>query len=408
MSVIKPFRALRPVSEKAKQVSCVPYDVVQESEVREFIEENPDSFLRITRAEAEYATANTPPAAEIFERASGNLSAFVSEGVLVEESLPSFYVYRLTTKGHSQTGVVACCSLDEYEQGLIKKHEKTRPDKVEDRTSHMLAVRAQTGLIFLAFRGTERISRIISETVKGEPLYDFDGTTDVRHTVWRADDQSNLIEAFAEVPALYIADGHHRIESALRARDELRRQNPGHTGAEDYNYVLAGMFPSEDLKILAYNRVVSDLNGLTDETFLVKLQEYFVIEPNAVKEPQHHGQICMYLNGRWYSLNLAVNSLHQPDPIEGLDVSILQNFVLAPILGITDARTDTRIGFIGGIRGSSELERLVDSGEARVAFSLFPTTMDDLFAVSDMGAIMPPKSTWFEPKLKDGLFVHKI
>ena len=408
MSVIKPFRALRPAPEQAEHVSCMPYDVVHDSEVREFIQENPQNFLRVTRAEAEYPSTYIPAVGEVFEKAAANLHELVDRGVLSEELEPSFYVYRLTTGSHQQTGVVACCSLDEYEQGLIKKHEKTRPDKVEDRKEHMLAVRAQTGLIFLAYRGTERISDIVRETTATEPLYDFTGTSEIRHTVWRVRSTDELAEAFAEVPSLYIADGHHRIESALRSRAVLRETNPCHTGEEDYNYVLAGIFPAEDLQILAYNRVVHDLNGLSDEEFLAKVQENFILQENGQKTPEHHGQICLYLSGKWYTLEFAVNYFRQPDPIERLDVSILQNFILAPILGITDIQRDTRIAFIGGIRGSSELERLVDSGEARVAFALFPTTMDDLFEVSDRGEIMPPKSTWFEPKLKDGLFVHTI
>jgi uncharacterized protein (DUF1015 family) len=408
VAVIKPFRALRPVPEKAKQVSCVPYDVVYESEVREFIKANPLSFLHVTRSEAEFAEGENPAPEEVFGRARKNLERFIADGNFVREAEPSLYVYRLKQGAHSQTGVVTCCSLDEYEQGIIKKHENTRPDKVEDRTTHMLALSAQTGLIFLAFRNTEEVRRLIGQAVSGEPLYDFECADGITQTLWRIDQTAEWVGAFAQVPTLYIADGHHRAESANLARKTLRDQNPGHTGSEDYNYVVAGLYPAEDLQILAYNRVVKDLNGLTADGFLDKLRESFVTMETSEKVPQNHGEFCMYLDGQWYKLRFNVQFLREPDPIERLDVSILQDYVLGPVLGIDDPRTNKRLGFVGGARGTAELEKLVDEESAKVAFSMFPTTMDDLFAVSDMGEIMPPKSTWFEPKLKDGLIVHEI
>lgn len=408
MAVIKPFRALRPVPEKAKRVSCVPYDVVYESEVREFIKANPLSFLHVTRSEAEFAAGENPAPETIFERARQNLRKFIEDGIFVCESGPSLYVYRLTAGAHSQTGVVGCCSLEEYEQGIIKKHENTRPDKVEDRTGHMLALQAQTGLIFLAFRNTETIRELIGQAVLAAPVYDFECVDGIRHTLWKIEETPVWIEAFNQVPSLYIADGHHRAESANLARRTLREQNPEHTGREDYNFVVAGLYPAEDLRILAYNRVVKDLNGLTKEEFFARLGESFVVTETGDRSPQNHGEICMYLEGRWYNLRFNVQFFREPDPIERLDVSILQDYILGPILGIDDARTNKRIGFVGGARGTGELERSVDDGQAAVAFSMFPTTMDDLFAVSDMGEIMPPKSTWFEPKLKDGLIVHEI
>jgi len=272
----------------------------------------------------------------------------------------------------------------------------------------MLAVGAQTGLILIAFRGTERIKNLIRDVTSSPPLYDFPCEGAVWQTVWKVDRTDELVEAFSEVPALYVADGHHRLESASLARKQLRESNPSHTGNEEYNFVLAGIFPAEDLKILAYNRVVHDLNGLEASAFLDRIRENFVIIEDAQHTPENHGEICMYLDKKWYTLRFAVNYIREPDPIERLDVSILQNYILGPILGISDPTTDKRIEFVGGIRGTDELERRVADGSARVAFSLFPTTMEDLFAVSDMGEIMPPKSTWFEPKLKDGLFVHVI
>ncbi|HEY0428046.1 MAG TPA: DUF1015 family protein [Pyrinomonadaceae bacterium] len=408
MALIKPFRALRPALEKAKQVSCVPYDVVYESEVRTFIEKNSLSFLRVTRSEAEFAEGENPSCEEIFARAKENLQKFVDEQIFASEAEPSVYIYRLASETHAQTGIVACCSLDEYELGIIKKHENTRPDKVEDRTEHMLALKAQTGLIFLAFRNTERIKKLIGDAVEAKPIYNFHCPDGIRQTIWRIALPEDFVEAFAEVPALYIADGHHRIESANLARKKMCDSNPEYTGAEDYNFVVAGMFPAEDLQILAYNRVVKDLNNLSEDEFFRRLREKFIVSETGRKTPAEHGEFCMYLNGKWYGLRFNVQFLRAPDPIERLDVSILQDYILSPILGIDDPRTNKRIGFVGGARGTAELEKVVDEGTAKLAFSMFPTTMDDLFAVSDMGEIMPPKSTWFEPKLKDGLLVHLI
>ncbi len=386
----------------------MPYDVAHDSEVREFIGQNPASFLKVTRPESDFPDGDQPSAEAVLDRARLNLQALIDEGVFAVDREPSLYIYRLTADSHEQTGVVACCSLDEYEQGLIKKHEETRPDKVEDRTRHMIAVRAQTGLIFLAFRGTATIHSLIERAVERKPIYDFALTDNVRHTIWKVSQTGGWADAFTEVPALYIADGHHRAESAERARQYLREQNPDHTGEEDYNFVVAGMFPAEDLKILAYNRIVTDLGGVNEEVFLSKLSESFIIAETSQKEPESHGEICMYMGGTWRKLEFSVKFFREPDPIERLDVSILQDYILRPILGIDDPRTDRRIGFVGGKRGTGELEKLVDEGSAKIAFSLFPTTMDDLLAVSDTGEIMPPKSTWFEPKLKDGLLVHLI
>ena len=408
MAIIKPFRALRPTAEKAKQVSCVPYDVVYEREVREFININPLSFLRVTRPEAEFPEGAGAASEVVFAKAKENLDKFIADEIFSVEAEPSIYIYRLGSENHSQTGIVACCSIDEYEREIIKKHEKTRPDKVEDRTGHMIELEAQTGLIFLAFRNTEKIKNLIAETIETKPLYNFHCSDGVRQTVWRVASPENFVSAFDEIPALYIADGHHRMESAKLAMEKLRSQSANHTGAEDYNYVVAGMFPSEDLRILAYNRVIKDLNNLTEEEFFARISENFIVSETAEKEPAQHGEISMYFGGKWFNLHFTVNYFQEPDPIERLDVSILQDYILGPILGIDDPRTNRRIGFIGGARGTSELEKYVDDGTAQIAFSLFPTTMDELFAVSDMGEIMPPKSTWFEPKLKDGLLVHLI
>ncbi len=402
MSLIKPFRAIRPTPEKVGQVACVPYDVIYESEARELIRDNPYTFLRVTRPEAEETDR------EALENARYNLQLFLEQGTFIQDGQPSFFIYRLAIGHHSQTGVVACCSLDEYESGDIKKHEKTRPDKVKDRTDHMVAVRAQTGLIFLAFRGTEQIKKLCAAAAATEPLYNFVCEAGVQHTVWRCDTTDLMTAAFAEVPTIYVADGHHRLESALQARNQLRAVTPDHDGSEGFNFVMAGLFPADELDILAYNRTVKDLNGLTDEAFFAAISENFVVSETDKSKPDNHGEVCMYINGKWYHLRFAVDYIREPDPIERLDVTILQKYILEPVLGIDDPRTNERIGFVGGGRGTEELVKMVDSGEARVAFSLYPTTIDNLFAVSDMNEIMPPKSTWFEPKLKDGLFVHVI
>ena len=408
MAIVKPFRALRPAPDKAKQVSCVPYDVVYEKEVRTFIELNPLSFLRVTRPEAEFPEGANPSAEDANRRAKENLESFIEQRILAHEAEPCLYIYRMETENHSQTGIVGCYSIDEYETGIIKEHEKTRPDKVEDRTAHMLELNAQTGLIFLAFRNTDRIRTLISEAVQTKPIYNFHCSDGTKQTVWEIHLTDAWVEAFAEVPAMYIADGHHRAESANLARKILRDKNPEHTGAEDYNFCVAGMFPSEDLQILAYNRVVKDLGGITEEEFFRRVGENFTVVETDEKIPSVHGEICLYMDSKWYKLDFINDEIRPTDPIGRLDVSILQDFILKPILDIDDPRTNKRIGFVGGARGTDELEKIVDDDIAKLAFSLFPTTMDDLFAVADIGEIMPPKSTWFEPKLKDGLLVHLI
>ena len=408
MSVIKPFRALRPLPDLAKQVSCVPYDVCGRHELRDLIENNPHSFLRVTRAEVDLGNEIAADSQAVFDLAKKNLENLLDEKVLFTEAEPALYIYRLSTATHAQTGVVACCALDEYENGLIKKHEKTRPAKVEDRTRHILTLRAQTGLVFFAFRQTAKIDDLIREGTQGAPLYDFISDLDVRHQIWKVSGNDDLIEAFAKVPALYVADGHHRAEAAACAREILRAANPNHTGAEDYNFLVAGIFPDTDLKILAYNRVVRDLNGLSTAKFLDKLDEHFTVSETQNPVPQSSGEFCFYLDGKWRKARFLDEQSKNSDPIDHLDVSILENYILKPILGIEDVRTNKRIDFVGGIRGVSELENLVNAGHAKIAFSMFPTRIEDLFAVSDAGEIMPPKSTWFEPKLRDGLLIHLI
>ena len=408
LAEIKSFRALRPTAEKAATISSVPYDVIYESEVREIISTTPESFLSVTRPDGLFPEGAKPSDEEMQAAARMNLASLRDSGNLVQDSEDSIYVYRLSVGGHSQTGFVACCAVDDYENDVIKRHEKTRPDKVKDRTDHMIDLGAQTGLVFLAFKGTPETRSIISETVACEPIYDFTASDGVRHTIWQVLDSTTTVNAFEDIPAVYIADGHHRVESARVARQRLRELNPNHTGDEDYNYFIAGIFPSEDLKILPYNRAVKDLNGLSESEFLEKIKGDFTVEETMEKTPSAPGKISMYLGGRWYTITSKIPNLRELGPIERLDVSVLQDRLLSPTLGIDDPRTNQRITFIGGARGTGTLEKLVDSGDAAVAFSMFATTMDDLFAVSDIGEIMPPKSTWFEPKLRDGLLIHLI
>lgn len=404
MATIKPFCALRPIEKEVAQVASVPYDVVSVAEARRFAEKSQHSFLRVTRAEVDLPEDTDVYAPEVYERARENLERLEKENILLRDPYPSLYVYRLVKSNHTQTAVVALCTLDEYDNNLIKKHEKTRPDKEDDRTRHILATQAQTGLIFLCYRGTSHINNFVSNMTISAPLYDFVAEDGVEHTIWRVEKTSELVAAFEEVPALYIADGHHRAASAGRARETLRAESnqPG-----DYDFMVAALFPAEQLKILAYNRIVKDLNGHSDKEFLEKLAGIFEISESSVHVPARRAEFCMYLSGKWYKLRLTID-FKQVDSVDSLDVSILQEQVLKPILGIGDARTDKRIDFIGGTRGVKELEKLVNEGAAKVAFSLFPTSVEDLLAISDKNEIMPPKSTWFEPKLRDGLFVHLI
>lgn len=423
MSVIKPFRALRPKEEFAKQVSSVPYDVLNAQEAREIVKNNPHSFLHVSRSEIDLPENVSPYADEVYAKAKENFEKLQADGVLQLENEPSLYVYQLQMGEQIQTSVVACCSIDEYDNDLIKKHEKTRPDKENDRTKHMIELEAQTGLIFLCYRGTDEINALVAEAMKGEPLYDFAAEdvnkNSIRNTIWKISETSPLATAFEKIPAIYIADGHHRAASSSRARAFLRNealeeindsavclQPEVEIQEAEYNYVIAALFPAEELKILPYNRVVKDLNGLSDEEFLAKLRENFEVTENADPSPETSGTFSMYLSGKWYGLK---PDFDKPDSvIESLDVSILENYLLNPILGIEDVRTDKRIDFVGGIRGTSELEKLVDTGKWKVAFSMFATTVEQLLNVSDANEIMPPKSTWFEPKLRDGLLIHKI
>ena len=411
MAAIYPFRALRPPRDKVREVAAVPYDVVNTEEARALAAENPLSFLHVSRPEIDLPEGTGIYSDDVYAKAKENFDKLRRECPLEEEDAPGLYLYRLVMGDHAQTGVAACFSVDEYDAGIIRKHERTRPDKEDDRTRHTLTLRAQTGPVFLTYRADRRIDALVEAETKNDPLYDFTADDGVRHTLWRAGGAEQLARCFAEVPLLYIADGHHRAASASRARAALRDRDPNHTGTEEYNRFLAVVFPDEQMQILPYHRAVRDLNGRSAEEFLGAVKERFNVTEDA--NPRGPGKAAhwhMYLAGRWYGLTLRDDAARtlSDDPTSTLDVSLLQDNLLAPVLGVTDPRTDKRIDFVGGIRGTQELERLVDEGRAAVAFALYPTSIEDLLRVSDAGGVMPPKSTWFEPKLRDGILIHTI
>lgn len=408
MATIRPFNGLRPQPDQAKQVSSVPYDVVNTEEARRLAAGNPLSFLHVSRPEIDLPEGTDIYSDTVYRKALENFQSLVKNCPLVTEEAPSIYLYRLVMGDHEQIGVVACCSVDEYDQDIIRKHERTRPDKEDDRTRHMLVLRAQTGPVFLTYRGQQNIDTMVMETTMADAVYDFTADDGIQHTIWRVPDSVRFVQAFREVPFLYIADGHHRAASASRARAELKQQSFAHTGDEEYNFFLTVIFPDDQLQILPYNRVVRDLNGQSKDQFLSNVGKVFAVSENGHPSPDNGSKWSMYLDGRWYGLSLKDGSAKPEGTVASLDVAVLQDRLLDPILGIKDVRTDKRIDFVGGMRGTAELERLVNQGKATVAFSLYPTTVDDLLRVSDAGEIMPPKSTWFEPKLRDGLLIHSI
>ena len=408
MAVIRPFRALRPRADRAELVASVPYDVVNTDEARALAEGNPLSFLHVSRPEIDLPPDTDIHSDTVYRKAVENFETLTANCPLEKETEPSLYLYRLIMGRHEQVGIVAVCSINEYDNGTIRKHERTRRDKEDDRTRHMLMLKAQTGPVFLTYRRRAEIDEQVTAAISAGPLFDLTAADGVRHTIWRLDQTDALVKSFESVPLLYIADGHHRAASASRARAELKQESFAHTGKEDYNYFLTVIFPDSQVQILAYNRTVHDLNGLTKEEFLDEIRSQFTITENANPEPRQRGHWSMYLDGKWYGLQLSPAATQPAGTVQSLDVSILQDRLLDPILGIKDIRTDKRVDFIGGLRGTKELERLVDEGKAAVAFSLFPTTVEELLMVSDANEIMPPKSTWFEPKLRDGLLIHTI
>ena len=442
---IRPFRALRPIPAAAPVVACVPYDVVTTDAARALAAGAPLSFLHVTRAEIDLAPDVDPHDPVVYAAARANLARLRREAPLVVEDEPALYVYRLRDGDHEQTGLAGCFPLDDYDAGAIKRHERTRRDKEDDRTHHMAAVEAQTGIVFLAYRRREEIDHLVAAVRAGAPLFDFEASDGVRHTIWRATARltADLVDGFAAVPALYIADGHHRVASAARARRELAWRGAEGEGPTARDHLLAVAFPDRETRILPYNRTVSDLAGAGPEEFLAAVAARLPVAPTDAATPGK-GAVAMYVDGRWHRVELTsaagggapnpgagggapdpgtgggasspgTGGVSDPgagggasDPAAALDAARLQALLLEPVLGVEDIRTDPRVRFVGGVHGTGELERLVDSGEAAVAFSLAAVTMDELLAVSDAGGIMPPKSTWFEPKLRDGLLTHLI
>ncbi len=405
---LAPFRAVRPAPELAERVAAVPYDVVNRAEAAALAEGNPYSFLHVGRSDIDLPEDMDPHDPRIYAKAREALDRFLAEGTLIREAAPSLYLYRQIMDGRAQTGVVGCVHIDDYEQDVIRKHEKTRPDKEDDRTRHVLALRANAEPVFLAYRGRPDIGSLGRPILMGAPLYDFTADDGVRHTVWRIADPGPFLDAFRAVPHAYVADGHHRSASAWRAGRELRSAPNQRSGDSEYNWFLAVLFPAEELRILPYNRVVRDLVGLGAPTVLARLSHLGHVTTTGDPVPSRPGTFCFFLMNEWYRLEFDEHTIDRADPIASLDVSLLQDRVLGPILGVGDPRTDARVDFVGGIRGTAELERRVRSGEMAIAFSLYPTTLEQLMAVSDAGGIMPPKSTWFEPKPRSGLFVHTL
>ncbi|MBQ3199175.1 MAG: DUF1015 domain-containing protein [Firmicutes bacterium] len=414
MVKIRAFAAVRPADGLADKVAALPYDVMNSDEARQMVQGNPYSFLHIDKAEIDLPAEVDLYADEVYAKAAANLAEFTVQGVLKQDTKPNLYVYAQTMNGRRQVGLVACTAVDDYQQNLIKKHEFTRADKEADRIRHVDECDANTGPIFLTYRDEQKISAEIAAWIAAhQPLYDFVAEDGVGHTAWLIDDAAvieRLIAAFEQVPALYIADGHHRAASAVRVAERRRRQFPDYEGSEEFNFFLSVIFPAGELAIMDYNRVVRDLNGLTEQEFLQKLAEFFEVTPYAdegLPKPAAKHQISLLLPAGWYQLRALDGTFDEADPVDRLDVSILQKNVLAGLLGIEDPRTDKRIDFVGGIRGLDELVRRVEEGWA-AAFAMYPTGLDDLMSIADSGQVMPPKSTWFEPKLRSGLFIHKL
>lgn len=411
MAEIRPFSAYRPAPGLEAKIAALPYDVYNREEACEVVAANPESFLAIDRAETGFERSVDTYAPEVYERASELLREKIAEGKFIQEEKPCYYIYEQIMDGRSQTGIVACASIDDYRSNVIRKHENTRADKEQDRIRHVDVCNMQTGPIFLAYRASSVLRQITAETRAEQPLYDFISEDGIGHRVWIISDDGKIAairSEFAGIPAIYIADGHHRCASAVKVGLKRREENPDYTGEEEFNYFLSVLFPDEELRILDYNRVVRDLNGYDTEGFLARVGQDFQVEKKGPEpfRPDRKGRFGMYLEDQWYCLTARENILSE-DAVEGLDVSLLQNHLLGPVLGIQDPKTDKRIDFVGGIRGLEELERRVHA-DMKIAFSMYPTSIGELFAVADAGRLMPPKSTWFEPKLRSGLFLHAL
>ena len=411
MAVIRPFQCVRPRKDVADRVAALPYDVYNRQEAKKEVEREPLSFLKIDRAETNFDDSVDTYAPEVYQKAKEILNEEIARGIYEKDDSEAYYIYELTMNGRAQTGLVACASVDEYVNNVIKKHENTREDKEIDRITHVDTCSAQTGPIFLAYRAQDAINKRVEANKEKEPVYDFTAVDGVKHRVWKMSDPEDveaIRKAFENLNQIYIADGHHRAASAVKVGLKRRKENPAHTGKEEYNFFLSVLFPHDQLMIMDYNRSVTDLNGLTVPEFLEKIKENFEVEKvSGQVRPQEKGTFGMYLEDGWYVLKAKENLYEGKDAVGRLDVAVLQDYLLNPVLGIQDPRTDERIEFIGGIRGLSELEKKVKEG-MKVSFSMYPTSITELFDVADQNLLMPPKSTWFEPKLRSGLFIHQI
>lgn len=414
MAIIKPFKGIRPKKELVEKIASRPYDVLNSEEARAEAAGNEMSLYHIIKPEIDFPVGTDEHDEKVYRKAAENFEMFQKNGWLVQDSKENYYVYAQTMNGKTQYGLVVCAYVDDYMTGKIKKHELTRKDKEEDRMKHVRVNNANIEPVFFAYPHNNELDAIVKEVTKGKPEYDFVAELDgFRHTFWLIEDEAKIkriTEIFATIPSLYIADGHHRSAAAALVGDEKRRQNPAHKGNEEYNYFMAVCFPDDQLTIIDYNRVVKDLNGLTDEQFIEKLKKNFDVELKGkdIYKPSKLHNFSMYLSGNWYSLTAKAGTYDDKDPIGVLDVTVSSNLILDEILGIKDLRTDKRIDFVGGIRGLGELKRRVDSGEMRVAFALYPVSMQQLIDIADTNNIMPPKTTWFEPKLRSGLVIHKL
>ena len=411
MAIIKAFQCIRPVEKYASQVAALPYDVYSSSEACEVVKKQPLSFLKIDRAETAFGPDCNPYDDKVYQKAHDLIQENLETGIFMKDQEEAYYIYQLIMNGRSQTGIVACASIDDYINGVIKKHENTRSEKEEDRIKHVEVCNAQTGPIFLAYRSNASINQCVTEETKKAPLYHFVAEDGITHNVWKVTDVASIItikEQFEKTESIYIADGHHRAAAAVKVGQKKRAQNTAYTGEEEWNFFLSVLFPDDQLMIMDYNRCVSDLNGYSTQEFLAKVQENFTCAPvSEMYSPKVKGEFGMLLENQWYKLMLKDSVKVENDPVSQLDVSILHDYLIEPVLGIDNPKVDKRIDFIGGIRGLKELEKRVNE-DMKVAFSMYPTDIGEVFAVSDAGLLMPPKSTWFEPKLRSGLFLHEL
>lgn len=414
MTIIRPFKGVRPTVDLASSVAALPYDVYNRKEAKEVVAQNPLSFLKIDRAETMFPDDTDMYSQAVYEKARDMLAEMIADGTFIKDDKDCYYLYALTMRGRTQAGIVGCASIDDYLNGIIRKHENTREEKELDRIRHVDTLSAQTGPIFLAYRSVPELNRLVAQIKEMSALYDFTSEDGIRHQVWQIAD-SEMIEQishiFRNLSHIYIADGHHRAASAVKTGLKRRQEHPDYDGTEEFNYFLSVLFPAEELRIYDYNRVITGFNGYTFDELLQLIEKDFYIEESdnggCPPHPQKKGEICMYGHGKWYRLT-AHPSLYTDDPVDSLDVSVLHNVILDPVLGIKDEKTDSRIRFVGGIRGLDELVHLVDQEKEAVAFAMYPTSMDELLTVADAGRLMPPKSTWFEPKLRSGLFIHEF